>query len=199
MRKAFLVYVDLDPVPGEMHTQESAQNVLRSILNHMIPAYNPIVSLAPREYQPEVVSAGVEIDLKLPQRAGDYLLEFEKTKPMGDYDNFDRINLTPAAEQERINDRVLKNSIIDRPNMFAVAPGAQNWDDLSDVEKGLYGNPKYLEKIGTIKVTDNAAGLKFDITQSLEERAKLEGLLNEPSAEDLRDTVEYTEGNAGLD
>ena len=43
------VYVDLDPVPGTFHTKESAQNVVRNILNGAIPHYNPIVSIAKEE------------------------------------------------------------------------------------------------------------------------------------------------------
>jgi hypothetical protein len=46
-RVAFLVFVDLDPIPGEFHTKESAQNSLRNILHDRIPQYNPLVSLAP--------------------------------------------------------------------------------------------------------------------------------------------------------
>lgn len=51
-RVAFLVYVDLDPVPGTFHTQESAQNSLRAILNQHMKHYCPLVSLAPAELQP---------------------------------------------------------------------------------------------------------------------------------------------------
>ncbi len=51
MRKAFVVYVDLDPVPGVFHTQESAQNALTHILRESIPHYNPMVSLAPLHMQ----------------------------------------------------------------------------------------------------------------------------------------------------
>lgn len=52
-RKAFIVYVDLDPVPGTFHSQESAQNVIRGILNDRISHYNPMVSLAPTDLQPD--------------------------------------------------------------------------------------------------------------------------------------------------
>ena len=52
-RAAFVVYVDLDSIPGTMHTKESAQNVVRGILMDRIPHYHPIVSLAPEELQPE--------------------------------------------------------------------------------------------------------------------------------------------------
>ena len=43
------VYVDLDPVPGTFHTKESAQNVVRNILNGAISHYNPVVSIAKEE------------------------------------------------------------------------------------------------------------------------------------------------------
>lgn len=52
-RRAFVVYVDLDPVPGVMYSQESAQTTLRRILNEAIPHYNPSVALAPNDIQPE--------------------------------------------------------------------------------------------------------------------------------------------------
>jgi hypothetical protein len=56
-RVAFVVYVDLDPVPGTFHSKESAQNVLGRILgrilNRSCPHYNPMVSLAPAELQPK--------------------------------------------------------------------------------------------------------------------------------------------------
>lgn len=51
IRKAFLVYINLDPTPGTMHTQESVHNVLRNILHRRIPHYNPLVSLAPMDFQ----------------------------------------------------------------------------------------------------------------------------------------------------
>lgn len=51
-RRAFVVYVDLDPVPGTFHSQESAQNSIRGILLRAIPHYNPMVSLAPDHMQP---------------------------------------------------------------------------------------------------------------------------------------------------
>lgn len=53
MRKAFIVYVDLDPNPGTMHSQESAQNVIRNVLYQRMPHYNPTVSLAPADIQPD--------------------------------------------------------------------------------------------------------------------------------------------------
>ena len=52
-RVAFVVYVDLDPVPGQMHSTESAQNIIRHILQDRLRPYNPIVSLAPEAAQPE--------------------------------------------------------------------------------------------------------------------------------------------------
>lgn len=56
MRKAYIVYVDLDPLPGIMHSQESAQNVIRNVLYQRMPKYNPIVSLAPNEFQSDPAS-----------------------------------------------------------------------------------------------------------------------------------------------
>lgn len=59
-RKAFLVYVDLDPLPGAMHTQETAQNHLNRILGEYFGSYKPTVSLAPHEAQlPHSVEARV--------------------------------------------------------------------------------------------------------------------------------------------
>lgn len=60
-RKAFLVYVDLDEMPGAMHSKESAQNAIRGILYDRIPHYNPTVSLAPASLQPlDVNLTGVQ-------------------------------------------------------------------------------------------------------------------------------------------
>lgn len=52
-RVCFVIFVDLDPVPGSMHTQESAHNILRFIFQNRIPHYHPIVSLAPDRIQPD--------------------------------------------------------------------------------------------------------------------------------------------------
>lgn len=52
-RKAFVVYVDLDPLPGPMHSQESAQNIIRNVLSQQMPHYNPTISLAPAIMQPQ--------------------------------------------------------------------------------------------------------------------------------------------------
>lgn len=43
-RVRLIVYVDLDPVPGPMHSIESAQNTVRGILHAQIPHYNPMVT-----------------------------------------------------------------------------------------------------------------------------------------------------------
>lgn len=37
------VIVDLDPVPGAFHTEESAQKAIQAILLDRIPHYHPIV------------------------------------------------------------------------------------------------------------------------------------------------------------
>jgi hypothetical protein len=50
-RKAFLMYINLDDLPGQMYSQESAQNALRAILNGRMAHYNPLVSLAPAHLQ----------------------------------------------------------------------------------------------------------------------------------------------------
>lgn len=42
-RVKLAVYVDLDPVPGTMHTAESAEQVIGGMLNRSIPHYNPSV------------------------------------------------------------------------------------------------------------------------------------------------------------
>lgn len=61
-RKAFVVYVDLDDVPGEFHTQESALHALRNVLRNTIGHYNPMVSLAPETLQPEIVDAEAVVE-----------------------------------------------------------------------------------------------------------------------------------------
>lgn len=58
-RAAYLVYIDLDPKPGMMHSQESVQNVIRNVLFQSIGCQKPTVSLAPRDLQhpfPEVAA-----------------------------------------------------------------------------------------------------------------------------------------------
>jgi len=49
-RVALIVYVDLDPMPGAFHTEESAVNNVRGILESTIPWYNPDTA-----YMPETV------------------------------------------------------------------------------------------------------------------------------------------------
>jgi hypothetical protein len=59
-RRAFLVYVDLDPLPGIMHTQESAQNHINNVLHEFFRPYKPMASLAPFTVQlPDSVEARV--------------------------------------------------------------------------------------------------------------------------------------------
>lgn len=50
-RVAFLVYVDLDSVPGTMHTEDSAQAVVQDILGERLEAYNPTVYIADEKAQ----------------------------------------------------------------------------------------------------------------------------------------------------
>lgn len=57
-RASFVIYVNLDPVPGVFHSQESAQNALRNIFVQRIPHYNPLVSLAPDSVQPVHILKG---------------------------------------------------------------------------------------------------------------------------------------------
>jgi hypothetical protein len=58
-RVAFVVYVDLDPVPGEFYSKESAQHSIRNVLVDALGHYDPIVSLAPLPLQPEPNMAAV--------------------------------------------------------------------------------------------------------------------------------------------
>ena len=50
---AFIVYVELDEMPGTMHTKQSAQDVIRNVLYQRMPSYKPTVIIAPKELQPE--------------------------------------------------------------------------------------------------------------------------------------------------
>lgn len=52
-RVRLLVEVDLDPMPGAMHTKQSAEESIFSVLYRSFPHYNPTVSLAPQELQPK--------------------------------------------------------------------------------------------------------------------------------------------------
>lgn len=48
MRKArLIVVVDLDAMPGTMHTPESAQQVVQNVLFQRMSHYNPVAHLAP--------------------------------------------------------------------------------------------------------------------------------------------------------
>lgn len=38
------ITVDLDPVPGAFHTEESARKIIAQILNDRIGHYNPLVT-----------------------------------------------------------------------------------------------------------------------------------------------------------
>lgn len=55
-RVALVIQVDLDPMPGTFHTKESAHNIVRNILVGVFSHYNPIVSFAPAELQPEYIN-----------------------------------------------------------------------------------------------------------------------------------------------
>lgn len=45
MRIRLLVEVDLDPIPGAMHSPESAQRIVENALKNVIPHYNPTAQL----------------------------------------------------------------------------------------------------------------------------------------------------------
>lgn len=51
-REAFIVYIDLDDMPGAMHSKESAQHTIATVLRSHIGHYRPLVSLAPNDLQP---------------------------------------------------------------------------------------------------------------------------------------------------
>lgn len=51
-RVCFIINVDLDPIPGVFHTQESAQDLLQWIFTENISHYSPIISMAPASIQP---------------------------------------------------------------------------------------------------------------------------------------------------
>lgn len=50
-RVALVVFVDLDPIPGVMHTEDSAQQVVSTYLINNIGHYNPQVIVAPPSMQ----------------------------------------------------------------------------------------------------------------------------------------------------
>lgn len=52
-RHAFIIYVNLDPVPGSFYTQESALRNVGGILTNFLSHYEPSVGNAPAEFQPE--------------------------------------------------------------------------------------------------------------------------------------------------
>lgn len=52
-RVALVVAVDLDPIPGNFHTEESAHGNIYGILWDRIPHYNPEVEIAPEVFQLE--------------------------------------------------------------------------------------------------------------------------------------------------
>lgn len=58
-RVAVLVYVDLDNIPGAMHTPDSAVDIIGGILKRTIPHYNPTALLIPEEFgtvKPKITS-----------------------------------------------------------------------------------------------------------------------------------------------
>jgi len=62
MRKAYLVYVDLDETPGNMHTEASAMSNIYAVLCNSLYTYNPKVYFAPDELQTEKTQGVVMTD-----------------------------------------------------------------------------------------------------------------------------------------
>lgn len=60
------VWVDLDPVPGQFHTAESAKTSIGIILLQRIPHYNPVVSynhdLTKQHHTPEAITPEDRLD-----------------------------------------------------------------------------------------------------------------------------------------
>lgn len=44
-RISLIVHIDLDDVPGSMHTEQSAQNIIQAILDMRLSPYNPNVAI----------------------------------------------------------------------------------------------------------------------------------------------------------
>lgn len=52
-RKAYVVYLDMDPVPGVMHVPDNARFMLQRVLNVALSSYAPEIYHAPEEFQPK--------------------------------------------------------------------------------------------------------------------------------------------------
>lgn len=48
---ALIVYIDLDPIPGVMHTEDSAREVVSAHLTNAMNHYNPRVLVGPPHMQ----------------------------------------------------------------------------------------------------------------------------------------------------
>lgn len=49
-RTVLIIAVDLDPIPGSMHTAESARTIIESRLKDIMPHYNPTVHRIPTHH-----------------------------------------------------------------------------------------------------------------------------------------------------
>lgn len=55
-RKAYVIHVDLDPMPGDMHTEQSAYECVKYVLSQRLRSYKPDVFPAPANLQPHFVN-----------------------------------------------------------------------------------------------------------------------------------------------
>lgn len=121
-RKAFVVYVDLDPTPGTMHTAESAHNVIRNVLHQRMPNYNPIVSIAPASLQPEDVNTSEYKTIYVP--AG--LIQLDRLI----FDSKERLSYVMGRFEEKIAMHG-QASIADLYRLVgvpeAILPGEERW------------------------------------------------------------------------
>lgn len=46
----FMVTVELDTMPGAMHTEDSAQSIIYTVLNDRLSAYHPVVTPIPKPH-----------------------------------------------------------------------------------------------------------------------------------------------------
>lgn len=60
-RIQLIVSVDLDPIPGSMHTKESARNIVAFALRNAVGSYNPIVSIPEENVTVKLVDDSDEI------------------------------------------------------------------------------------------------------------------------------------------
>lgn len=53
-RVSFTVSIELDPIPGAMHTKESAKSAIEDIISSRMPSYNPRVYLSAEKALTEI-------------------------------------------------------------------------------------------------------------------------------------------------